>query len=949
VSEAAAKMRVGRALEKLRTFFSSCGIACSVAGLLALLDQNAAASVPPSVTASILSQVGKLKAAAKIPATVASAPKIGLQMAGAILVVGMAVIFLGPKLMRSNRASTQQSNPAVTPLATGTASASLLPAPDVGAQAASATGLRLKVLDGETARPLSGVRVSASELHQKFGEWVTDENGKCELTRPPPKAGDFYFSLRARHDEFATMEVSWSRFQHDEPSDIPAEYVLKMPSGIRVGGSVIDDEGRPLVGTQVRLFGHDASPGPPPRERAILNDGAEGFVTTDAGGLWTFDRLPHEWDNVHFIVSAAGFLPADFVSDANDQGGIGQAKIRKEEFLELRAVLRLRRGTYLLGHVLDENRQPIAGARVVQNFKWREAHALVTTGKDGAYEFFNAPTGSLTLSFQVAHYAPQTTNLTVDGPSTNAPVILAPGHVLRGRVIDTDGSGVADAEVGVDAIAPGRMEFQWSTKTDIDGRFTWDGAPVDPASYAIYKPGFHGTQVVLAANGSEQTVTVERIGGAAEQIGDDAGVRVQGRVLDNESGQPIEKFRVFVGGVREIFFGAGREGTNGSFSIRLWNDAKPVVIEIHADGYMPERIENISNTGGDKSLEFRLRASTGWNGQVLLPNGEPAVGAEVALSRMDRPPILGERRLLFKEQCINRVADASGSFHFDPVHDAKLIVAVHQQGYAERDVDQLARAPIIRLQSWGRIEGVLRSAGGTLPNKRVCVRKRFWNPWTLSIDLYSEPCSVTTDDNGRFVFESVPPGDHALSHSVVGRVFEVLATIQVRPGETTAMEVGGNGRTLLGQIVVPGREPGFDFSHSGGELDRRQARPIDLPRTVRRRDFSSDEAFQQAERDEGVKLTAYWQSGDGLNAWREHRTYAVWFDADGALHADDVPAGNYELKVILRGPDQQIGVNFVPGRVVGFYSASITVPEKNDDDESEAANLGTVTLDSKYK
>jgi protocatechuate 3,4-dioxygenase beta subunit len=521
VSEAAAKMRVGRALEKLRTFFSSCGIACSVAGLLALLDQNAAASVPPSVTASILSQVGKLKAAAKIPATAASAPKMGLQMAGAILVVGMAVIFLGPKLVRSNRASTQRANPAVAPLANGTLAASLASAPDAGAQAAvSGTGLRLTVLDGETARPLSGVRVSASELHQKFGEWVTDENGKCEPTRPPPKAGDFYFSLRARHDGFATMQVSWSRFQHDEPSDIPAEYVLKMPRGIRVGGSVIDDEGRPLVGTQVRLFGHDASGGPPPRERAILNDGAEEFVTTDASGLWTFDRLPPEWDNVHFIVSAAGFLPADFVSDANDQGGIGQAKIRKEEFLNQRAVMPLRRGTYLLGHVLDENRQPIAGARVVQNFKWREAHALVTTGKDGAYEFFNAPTGSLTLSFQVEHYAPQTTNLTVDGPSTNAPVILAPGHVLRGRVIDADGSGVADAEVGVDAIAPGRMEFQWSTKTDIEGRLTSDGAPVDPASYAIYKPGFHGTQVV-AADGSEQTVTVERIdrGGRSSRPG----------------------------------------------------------------------------------------------------------------------------------------------------------------------------------------------------------------------------------------------------------------------------------------------------------------------------------------------------------------------------------------------------------------------------------------------
>jgi hypothetical protein len=106
------------------------------------------------------------------------------------------------------------------------------------------------------------------------------------------------------------------------------------------------------------------------------------------------------------------------------------------------------------------------------------------------------------------------------------------------------------------------VEFQWSTKTDVEGRFSWDSAPVNPASYAIYKPGFHGTQVVLAADGSEQTVTVERIGGAAEQIGDDAGVRVQGRVLDNESGQPIEKFRVFVSGVREIFSArAGKEPT----------------------------------------------------------------------------------------------------------------------------------------------------------------------------------------------------------------------------------------------------------------------------------------------------------------------------------------------------------------------------------------------------
>jgi hypothetical protein len=250
-------------------------------------------------------------------------------------------------------------------------------------------------------------------------------------------------------------------------------------------------------------------------------------------------------------------------------------------------------------------------------------------------------------------------------------------------------------------------------------------------------------------------------------------------------------------------------------------------------------------------------------------------------------------------------------------------------------VEQLARSPIIQLQPWGRIEGVLRSAGQALANEKVCILKRMWNPWIPSINLYGETFITTTDAKGEFVFEFVPPGEHALGHLFRGGgTMETRATIQVKPGETTMVELGGNGRAPLGHVAVAGRKSGFDFSKSRGQLTRRQARPIDLPRTVRASDFASDEAYQQAARNEAVKLTTYWQSTEGLNAWREHRIYAVWFDADGSFHADDIPAGDYELNVFLRP---------------GIYSASITVPERNASEESEAANVGTVTLDSKFQ
>jgi hypothetical protein len=102
--------------------------------------------------------------------------------------------------------------------------------------------------------------------------------------------------------------------------------------------------------------------------------------------------------------------------------------------------------------------------------------------------------------------------------------------------------------------------------------------------------------------------------------------RAEAVIFARESGQAVEKFQILIAEMG-YNFGPSKEGTSGTFSIRLGSESKPVVIEIHADGYSAERIENISNTGGDKRLEFRLRASTGWNGQVLLPSGEPAAGA----------------------------------------------------------------------------------------------------------------------------------------------------------------------------------------------------------------------------------------------------------------------------------------------------------------------------------
>jgi hypothetical protein len=199
---------------------------------------------------------------------------------------------------------------------------------------------------------------------------------------------------------------------------------------------------------------------------------------------------------------------------------------------------------------------------------------------------------------------------------------------------------------------------------------------------------------------------------------------------------------------------------------------------------------------------------------------------------------------------------------------------------------------------------------------------------------------VPTDANGRFVFEAVPPGDHSIGHLFPGGSIETRNTLQVNPGETTTLELGGSGQPVIGKIHVPKVEAGFDFSHSRGELKAVTAKPADLPNTVRRSEFANDETYQRAAELDRDRRIAYWQSAEGLAAWRQARSYAVWFDADGTLHADDIPVGEYDLNVALEVRAKQGDFPPMP-RSAGFFKARVVM---NDSALAQPMDLGTVEL-----
>ena len=74
-------------------------------------------------------------------------------------------------------------------------------------------------------------------------------------------------------------------------------------------------------------------------------------------------------------------------------------------------------------------------------------------------------------------------------------VVLKPGKVIHGRVVDTAGKPVAGAEVSYDGLADRNGIFngrtiEWRTQTDANGEFIWDSAPDKAINLTITKSGY---------------------------------------------------------------------------------------------------------------------------------------------------------------------------------------------------------------------------------------------------------------------------------------------------------------------------------------------------------------------------------------------------------------------------------------------------------------------------
>jgi len=782
----------------------------------------------------------------------------------------------------------------------------------------------LNVVRKVDGRPVPGasVEVHSIDPSRTTVGATTDESGRC---RVPVAAGpNGGITVGAYRDGFVPARLSWSRAELDASK--PETATIELEPGTAAGGIVRDETGRPIAGARVIPYLLDREAGAAP---SFFSPEA-GVATTDKDGRWQAAFLPADARG-RLMVRLAH---PDYVSEP-----IGYSRsMSLDQARSLSVSMVMKPGIAVSGTVVRPDGRPIEGASVILPLTDNPGDRLRTTADaEGRFRFAHVEDrsgrGEVVVNAEAAGFAPGwvRAEFQADGPSVR--LVLAPGRPFRGRVVDSRGLPVAGAEVSVLAWQECR-HLDWRAETDAEGRFTWADAPGSGDLFVnVARPGYYpafGRKVALTD--ADPIVLLN------------PPLRVHGSVVDAETGRPVETFKVVLGetfdprGGNVDWWQNGRpiSGIRGQYTYRPGVDqAMTRFLRVEAEGYIPSVSRPIAEGEGDIVVDFALRKTTDEladiAGLVRAPDGTPLAGAMVYLATRSRRLQLrnGRPDPAWLYPGMRTATGQDGRFAFRPRGEEAAVVVLHDLGFAQRDATELAGSPDLTIEPWARIEGIVRV--GARPGVGQPIRVEDHRSILLEAHGQTWHYGAVADEGGRFVVDCLMPSDRVRVQRLVGTRLGGLAAasttpLNIRPGETVRVELGGSGRTLFGRLVAPAGAATPDFSYARGTF------------SLRLRDIPRPEGFAgwEARRREQY-LAEFWESPEGREWSRRSRSFAFRVAPDGTFRVEDIPEGSYDLvaAVLTNAPPYE---ETATARVV------VEVSEMVGGQDEWPLDVGTLTL-----
>ena len=717
--------------------------------------------------------------------------------AGAMTVLAVTALIALPSLRaQAPKAPERQTEPPAA-----------VPAPTGGERT-----LEFRVVDSRTGKPMPGVQLRI-RIEDDLSDARTDETGLYVIRKIPAKVAGA-LAVWVEHDGFAPQSISWRNEAAN--SGLPAMCTLKMVPAITIGGVIQDEQGKPIEGATVFVR---ANSGGGSGEGVPMTHIFEYPAPTDAQGRWKCNVIPDGADYVSTRLVHPDYVSDRFYEDTPDPP--------LDELRARTAVMVMKRGVTLSGTVRDNNNKPVAGARVKLGVdRWGSPHPPDTeTDAEGRYRFQVAP-GSHVVTVVARGYAPDLRHLPAVQRTEQADFVLAPARTLRGRTFDPQGRPVAGVGLAADTWRGYRTLEDQRFKSDTQGQFVWTEAPADVVQFAVHRQGYmYLLPHPMTASDQEVIVTMAPL------------LRVHGSVVDAETGRRIEAFRVIPGiTINQPYWMYDRAvaATGGRYEITC-DDTRSPQVRIEAVGYHPAVSPVFEGDFGDQVFNALLSKAKAPANIVRLPDGTPLAGAEVILATRSATPTINNGRMYQRGRSPIVQTDSNGHFALPTPDEDYAVVVLHERGIAQRSARQLAAEPDITVRPWGRIEGVLKVGGKPGARQSITGNTRFSSP-----ALPPEPhylYHADADDEGRFVLDRVIPGEFFVAG--VLRMPQGTTTasgngiyVDVQPGETLQVNLGGTGRPVIGRVVLPkGSNAQIDWTYGHCQFHNEPERPTP-PRRV---------------------------------------------------------------------------------------------------------------------
>jgi peroxiredoxin len=160
----------------------------------------------------------------------------------------------------------------------------------------------------------------------------------------------------------------------------------------------------------------------------------------------------------------------------------------------------------------------------------------------------------------------------------------------------------------------------------------------------------------------------------------------------------------------------------------------------------------------------------------------------------------------------------------------------------------------------------------------------------------------------------------------------------VKPGETSAVTIGGTGRRVIGHMTVNGGPAtDVDWLRDAHTLNTHLTEPNLKPPDVSK--AKTDEERQSLWNAYNERQRQFWQTDEGIALQRQQRSYVLMFDTNATFRIENVPPGTYDISMYLTEAMDEYN-----SHQIGNLHKQVVIPAPPADRPDEPFDLGAVDM-----